>query len=105
MKKLLNKLYPGALPLLLVVFAGVEIKLEKVDPTFQVSIHVHPYHPLQQTTENNFNNYRCSLKSQNSNNSFGTQLFGCGKKDIVNSVNERNSRSAASYLRVIAPYC
>ena len=34
MKKLFNKLHPGALPLLLVVFAGVELKLEKVDPTF-----------------------------------------------------------------------
>ena len=34
MKKLFNKLHPGALPLILVVFAGVELKLEKVDPTF-----------------------------------------------------------------------
>ena len=34
MKKLLNKLHPGALPLVLVVFAGVELKLQKVDPTF-----------------------------------------------------------------------
>ena len=46
MKKLPNKFHQGALTTKLwLIFAGVALKREEVGTSFQVSIHVHPYHP------------------------------------------------------------
>ena len=39
----------------MLVLAGITLKLKTLAQLFQVSIHVHPCHPFQQTTENGFN--------------------------------------------------
>ena len=56
------------------IFAGIELYLNKLVQVFQISIHVHPCHPLRQTTGNSFNAY---IKSEITklNNFFGIQLM------------------------------
>ena len=50
-RKISNIFYQGAQAIIiifLVIFAGIILKLEKVDTCFQVSIYAHPCYPLQQ---------------------------------------------------------
>ena len=57
MIKLSNKFHPGALTMVMVMVGILQTlpNSKKLAQPFQVSIHVHPWHPLQQTTENSFN--------------------------------------------------
>ena len=56
-KKISHKIYQEepTIIIFLVILGGIALNLKKQSQLFQVSIHDHSCHPLQQTTGNSFN--------------------------------------------------